>query len=129
MGTQTAEQKSTSTVSSTTKAISDTARQAMAYNAVIQAYISALKGTPDIDLSSITFPDADKHVIVDLPKHQQLARKNADFYKDGPTSPNAQVASTLSAYNVKMACSATLPCYRRRKTSSILEHLIPFTFT
>jgi len=96
MGTQTAEQKSTSTVSSTTKAISDTARQAMAYNAVIQAYISALKGTPDIDLSSITFPDADKHVIVDLPKHQQLARKNADFYKDGPTSPNAQVASTLS---------------------------------
>lgn len=79
-----------------TKSIKDSAANVIGANSLIQLYINTVTGTPDIDLSSVTFSPADKHVIVDLPKHQELAHKNALSYMDGPTSINSLMINTLS---------------------------------
>lgn len=81
---------------SSTNTIKDAASSTIGANAVIQTYINTVLATPDINLSSVTFSDTDKHVITDLPLHQQLARKNAEAYTDGPNSVNSQMINTLS---------------------------------
>lgn len=82
--------------STATKSIKSASASVIGANVIIQAYINAVTSTPDINLSSITFSDADKHVITDLPKHQELARKNAESYINGANSVNSLIISTLS---------------------------------
>jgi len=81
---------------SSTIAIKTSSSSVVAANSLIQLYINTVCGTPDIDLSSVNFADADKHIIVDLPKHQQLARANAFSFIDGPNSVNSLMVGTLS---------------------------------
>jgi non-hemolytic enterotoxin B/C len=81
---------------SSTNAIKTSSSSVVAANSLIQLYINTVCGTPDIDLSSVNFADADKHIIVDLPKHQQLARANAFSFIDGPNSVNSLMVGTLS---------------------------------
>jgi non-hemolytic enterotoxin B/C len=81
---------------SSTSTIKSGAASVIGANAVIQLYIATITGTPDIDLSSVTFSDADKHVIVDLPKHQALARTNADSYIHGENSINSLMINSLA---------------------------------
>jgi len=81
---------------SSTQSIKSSAATVIGANAVIQTYINTIMGTPNIDLSSITFSAANAHVIADLPAHQTVARTNAETYFSGSTSVNAQIVSTLS---------------------------------
>jgi len=81
---------------SSTNAIKTSSSSVVAANSLIQLYINTVCGIPDIDLSSVNFADADKHIIVDLPKHQQLARANAFSFIDGPNSVNSLMVGTLS---------------------------------
>jgi hypothetical protein len=79
-----------------TQDIKNAAATVIGANALIQTYINTILGTPDINLSSITFSDANKHVVADLPAHQLTARTHAESYFSGATSINAQVEITLS---------------------------------
>ena len=81
---------------SSTSTIKSGAASVVGANAVIQLYIATITGTPDIDLSSVTFSDVDKHVIVDLPKHQALARTNAESYIHGVSSINSLMINSLA---------------------------------
>jgi non-hemolytic enterotoxin B/C len=76
--------------------IKSAAASVIGANVIIQLYVATVTGTPDIDLSSVTFNDADKHVITDLPKHQELARTNAESYINGNNSINSQMINTLA---------------------------------
>ncbi len=82
--------------SKSSKKIKDAAASVIGANSIMQVYINTITGTPDIDLSSVPFSDHDKHVIVDLPKHQALARTNANNYINGANSLNSQMINTLS---------------------------------
>ena len=81
---------------SSTSTIKSGAASVIGANAVIQLYIATITATPDIDLSSVTFLDADKHVIVDLLKHQALARANAESYIHGANSINSLMINSLA---------------------------------
>jgi hypothetical protein len=86
----------TPSTTSSTQDIKSAAATVVGANVIIQTYINTVMGTPDINLSSVTFSATNQHVIADLPAHQKTARTNAESYFSGTNSLNAQIVGTLS---------------------------------
>ncbi len=49
---------------------------------LLQNYTQTVLGTPDINLPAAVGVDSKSNVVTDLPKHQALARTNANYYLD-----------------------------------------------
>lgn len=93
---QTTVQLSAPSKTSSTQNIKHASASVIGANVVIQTYINTIMGTPNIDLSSIQFSAANKHVIADLPAHQETAREHAKSYFQGDNSINGQIVNTLA---------------------------------